>query len=147
MSSSSSKPTQQLQLIPNPKNWKDRENNRLYYRQKFLSNAEKSRIEKNEKQTRIAIQVISERQKHGLFQCEENVDQALAKKKYQGYLKQKEQKEKCKATATTVSLYDTETETESTISSSDDETVVNIVNIPKIELASDVPDDWETYDL
>ena len=55
-----------LKLIENPKTHKDRENNRLYYRQKGFSRSELAMAEKNERSAKALLAVMAKRSRGDL---------------------------------------------------------------------------------
>lgn len=54
-----------LVLIENPKNFKDRENNRMYYQQKFFSKKQKDDLKETQRKQAIAKAIIATRQEYG----------------------------------------------------------------------------------
>jgi hypothetical protein len=57
----------QLTLIENPKSYKDRENNKAYYQEKFFSKGQKRALNEKNRKEEVARKIIGERQKFGEF--------------------------------------------------------------------------------
>jgi hypothetical protein len=56
-----------LVLIEKPKNSKERENNRMYYQQKFFSKKQKNDLKEAQRKQAIANAIIATRQEFGTF--------------------------------------------------------------------------------
>ena len=65
MSSIASSSSTKLVLIEKPKNFKERENNRMYYQQKFFSKKQKEDLKETQRKQAIANAVIASRQEYG----------------------------------------------------------------------------------